>query len=108
MTQIRRFIRRVLIKYLGKVKYLLSCITLFLTQCFLGIQTCWIAAEHALQHARNNMSSVSKVFDKLQIQKSDYVVLAGFDESLVKSGVGYLEQIHVFTIAEVNPIPSSP
>ena len=49
------------------------------------------------------MSSVSQVFDKLQIQKSDYVVLAGFDESLVKSGVGYLEQIHVFTIAEVDP-----
>ena len=49
------------------------------------------------------MSSVSQVFDKLQIQKSDYVVLAGFDESLVMSGVGYLEQIHVFTIAEVDP-----
>ena len=50
--------------------------------------------------------SVSQVFDKFQIQKSDYVVLAGFDESLVKSGVGYLEQIHVFTIAEVNPSSS--
>ena len=67
-----------------------------------GITTCWIAAEHALQHARNNISSVSKVFDKWEIQKSDYAVLAGFDESLVKSGVGYLEQIHVFTIAEVD------
>ena len=52
------------------------------------------------------MSSVSQVFDKFQIQKSDYVVLAGFDESLVKSGVGYLEQIHIFTIAQVN-LPSS-
>ena len=71
-----------------------------------GITTCWIAAEHALQHARNNISSVSKVFDKWNIQKHDYAVLAGFDESLVKSGVGYLEQIHVFTIAEVNPSSS--
>ena len=52
------------------------------------------------------MSSVFQIFDKCQIQKSDYVVLAGFDESLVKSGVGYLEQIHVFTIAEVNPSSS--
>lgn len=45
---------------------------------------------------------VSEVFDKWQIQKSKYVVLAGFDESLIKSGIGYLEQIHVFVIAEVN------
>ena len=52
------------------------------------------------------MSSVFQIFDKCQIQKSDCVVLAGFDESLVKSGVGYLEQIHVFTIAEVNPSSS--
>ena len=41
------------------------------------------------------------VFDKWQIQESEYVVLAGFDESLIKSGVGYLEQIHVFIITEV-------
>ena len=52
------------------------------------------------------MSSVSQVFDKWQVPKSDYVVLAGFDESLIISGVGYLEQIHVFIIAEVDP--SSP
>ena len=71
-----------------------------------GITTCWIAAEHALQHATNNISSVSKVFDKWKFQKSDYAVLAGFDESLVKSGVGYLEQIHVFVIAEVDPSSS--
>ena len=49
------------------------------------------------------MSAVSQVFEQFKIQNSDYAVLAGFDESLVKSGVGYLEQIHVFTIAEVNP-----
>ena len=45
---------------------------------------------------------VSEVFDKWQIQESEYVVLAGFDESLIKSGIGYLEQIHVFVTAEVN------
>jgi hypothetical protein len=52
------------------------------------------------------MSLVSEVFRKWQIQKSEYAVLAGFDESLIKSGVGYLEQIHVFIITEVDP--SSP
>ena len=49
------------------------------------------------------MSSVSEVFDKWQIQKSEYVVHAGFDESLIKSGVGFLEQIHVFILTEVDP-----
>ena len=49
------------------------------------------------------MSFVSEVFDKWQIQKSEYVILAGFDESLIKSGIGYLEQIHVFImITEVD------
>jgi len=48
------------------------------------------------------MSSVSEIFDRSQIQKSEYAVYAGFDESLIKSGVGYLEQIHVFVSAEVD------
>ena len=48
------------------------------------------------------MSSVFQIFDKWQIQKSEYVVLAGFDETLIKSGIGYLEQIHVFVIAKVD------
>jgi len=46
------------------------------------------------------MSSVADIFDR-QIPKSEYAVYAGFDESLIKSGVGYLEQIHVFVLAEV-------
>ena len=45
---------------------------------------------------------VSEVFDKWQIQKFEYVVLAGFDESLINSGIGYLEQIHVFVVAKVD------
>ena len=73
-----------------------------LPQYLLGTTNCWIAAEHALQHAKNNISLVSEVFGRWQIQKSEYVVHAGFDESLIKSGVGYLEQIHVFVITEVD------
>jgi hypothetical protein len=48
------------------------------------------------------MTLVSEVFDRWKMQNSEYVVLAGFDESLIKSGVGYLEQIHVFVTAEVD------
>jgi hypothetical protein len=53
------------------------------------------------------MSLVSEVFDRWNIQKSEYVVHAGFDESLIKSGVGYLEQIHIFIIAEVDTTSES-
>jgi hypothetical protein len=66
-----------------------------------GTTMCWIAAEHALQHARNNAPLISEVFGRHNIQESEYLVLAGFDESLIKSGVGYLEQIHVFVNKEV-------
>ena len=83
--------------------YVPNCHLSSLPQHLLGTTTCWIAAEQALQHARNNISLVSEVFDKWQIQKSDYGVHAGFDESLIKSGVGFLEQIHVFVLGEVDP-----
>jgi hypothetical protein len=48
------------------------------------------------------MPSVFEIFDRSQIHKSKYAVYAGFDESLIKSGVGYIEQIHVFVSAEVD------
>jgi len=44
-----------------------------------------IAAERALQHAGNNSSSVAEIFDRRGIQQSKYVVLAGFDESVIES-----------------------
>ncbi|KDR72300.1 hypothetical protein GALMADRAFT_143149 [Galerina marginata CBS 339.88] len=71
------------------------------SECF-QTTACWIAAEHALRHARSNVSLISEIFDKWHIPKSEYVVLAGFDESLIRSGIGYLEQIHVFVSAEVD------
>jgi hypothetical protein len=51
------------------------------------------------------MSAVSEVFKKRGIEESEYVVLFGFDESLIKSCVGYLEQIHIFVSTEVDVTP---
>ena len=48
------------------------------------------------------ISLLSEVFDRCNIQRSKYVVHAGFDESLIKSSVGYLEQVHVFVSKEVD------
>lgn len=63
--------------------------------------TCWIAAEKALRHIQNNRPQIDSEFLKRNIQKSQYTVLAGFDESLIEDGIGYLEQVHIFTSADV-------
>ncbi|KAF8810762.1 hypothetical protein BYT27DRAFT_7209126 [Phlegmacium glaucopus] len=69
--------------------------------------TSWIAAAHALQHVNDNMSQLAEVFSRWKIQESEYIVHAGFDESLIQSDVGYLEQIHVLLLQQYTPpIPS--
>ena len=45
---------------------------------------------------------IDHAFHRSGIRESDYVVLAGFDELLIKSGVGHLEQVHIFVSTEVN------
>ena len=62
----------------------------------------WIAAEEALKHAKKESTSIHYAFHRLGIPESDYVVLAGFDELLIKSGVGHLEQVHIFVSTEVD------
>ncbi|KJA22055.1 hypothetical protein HYPSUDRAFT_67358 [Hypholoma sublateritium FD-334 SS-4] len=63
--------------------------------------TYWIAAEQALQHAKSQIPMVSTVFKRYNIGESQYLVQAGFDESLIISGIGYLEQIHVFVSTDL-------
>ena len=63
--------------------------------------TFWIAAEHALQHIQKNQSQIEDAFATHHISKFEYVLYAGFDESLIHAEIGYLEQIHVFSSASV-------
>jgi len=58
---------------------------------------CWIAAEHALRHIQKSRPQIDAAFTERNIQKSEYALFAGFDESLIQDGIGYLEQIHIFT-----------
>ena len=69
------------------------------------MSTFWIAAEHALQHIQKNQSQIEAAFATHHISKSEYVLYAGFDESLIHAEIGYLEQIHVFS--SVSPIATS-
>jgi len=71
-------------------------------KCLPEMAVHWIAAEDALKHARKKSTSIDLAFRRFSIPESDYVVLAGFDELLIKSGVGHLEQVHIFVSTEVN------
>ena len=72
-----------------------------LSKCLLEITIHWIAAEDALKHARKKSTLIDHTFHQF-IPESDYYILAGFDELLIKSGVGHLEQVHIFVSTEVN------
>jgi hypothetical protein len=63
--------------------------------------SCWLAAEDALHHVRCNSAKIATIFSRWQIPESEYAVCAGFDEDLICAGVGYLEQVHVFTSASL-------
>jgi hypothetical protein len=64
---------------------------------FTEMVNCWIAAEHALRHIQKSRPQIDAAFSQKNIQKSEYALFAGFDESLIQEGIGYLEQIHIFT-----------
>lgn len=66
-----------------------------------------IAAEGALKYVQDQgkKAEIQATFLELRIDESQYTVLAGFNEGLIRSGFGYLEEIHIFCRVE---IPSSP
>jgi hypothetical protein len=65
------------------------------------LTTCWIAAEHALQHIARRRPRIEAAFGRYEITRSQYAVYAGFDESCIRRGSGYLEQIHIFTLSTI-------
>ena len=66
-----------------------------------------IVAEGALEHVGNlaRKAEINAAFLDLQIAESQYAVLAGFNEALIQSRFGYLEEIHVFCCVDI-PNPS--
>jgi len=80
-------------------------LTLFLSQTdvkkTVEMATCWIAAEHALRHVERNRPQIETTFERYNIRRSQYRVYAGFDESCIRRGSGYLEQIHIFTLSAI-------
>ncbi|KAF8816177.1 hypothetical protein BYT27DRAFT_7238041 [Phlegmacium glaucopus] len=65
-----------------------------------------IAAEGALKYVcdTGKNAEIKAAFLDLQILESEYLVLAGFNEALIQTGFGYLEEIHIFCCIEItNP-----
>ena len=58
-------------------------------------------AESALEGIRVKDTAIETAFADFQISKSEYAVLAGFNEALMQSGTGYLPEIHVFCSVDI-------
>jgi hypothetical protein len=56
-----------------------------------------LAAKHALQHLQQYEPEIKTAFSHSTISEMDYILLAGFNESVIYSGIGYLQEIHVLS-----------
>lgn len=52
-------------------------------------------AQEAMQHLEQNFATFQKIFTDFNIPESEYLLLAGFDEEIIRSRLGYLNQIHI-------------
>lgn len=60
-----------------------------------------LGAESALKHAKEREADLTATFSRFQISQSSYSFHAGFNESLIKLGVGYIQEIHIFVSVDV-------
>ena len=54
-----------------------------------------LVAKTALQHLQQCEAEIKATLKDSKISEQDYILLAGFNESVIRSGTGYLEEIHV-------------
>ncbi|KIK05360.1 hypothetical protein K443DRAFT_641099 [Laccaria amethystina LaAM-08-1] len=59
-----------------------------------------LAAKTALQHLQCCEAEIKAALSLSGISQMDYILLAGFNESVIHSGIGYLEEIHVILKSE--------
>jgi hypothetical protein len=53
---------------------------------------------------QENQSQIEAIFAAHNIQKSEYGLYTGFDESVIRAEIGFLEQIHIFSSSSVIPM----
>ncbi|KIK05404.1 hypothetical protein K443DRAFT_641160 [Laccaria amethystina LaAM-08-1] len=59
-----------------------------------------LGAKVALQHLQQFEAEIKAALSLSGISEVDYMLLAGFNESVIHSGIGYLEEIHVILKSE--------
>lgn len=59
-----------------------------------------LAADAALQHIIRHRERIKHVLSCHEILESDYYIQTGFNERLLKRGIGYLQEIYVFLRVE--------
>ena len=60
-----------------------------------------IGAERALESIQGKEIAIEAAFSDINISSSEYAILAGFNEALMRSGTGYLPEIHVFCSVDI-------
>ena len=58
-------------------------------------------AETALEGIKGKEMAIQAVFNEFKISRSEYAILAGFNEALLQSGTGYLPEIHIFCSMDI-------
>ncbi|KIK04994.1 hypothetical protein K443DRAFT_91988 [Laccaria amethystina LaAM-08-1] len=62
-----------------------------------------LAAKTALRHLQQFEAEIKAALSLSGISEMDYILLAGFNESVIHSGIGYLEEVHVILKSESPP-----
>ena len=62
-----------------------------------------LVAKTALRHLQHCEAEIKAALSISRISERDYILLAGFNESVIQSGIGYLEEIHVVLKSEFSP-----
>ena len=60
-----------------------------------------IGAESALEGIQGKEMAIEAAFNNFKISRLEYAVLAGFNEALMRSGIGYLPEIHIFCSVDI-------
>jgi len=60
-----------------------------------------MAAEKAAAHIAKKLTELDTIMSDYGITSSQYALSAGFNETLIRQGIGYLQQIHVFSCVDI-------
>ncbi|KAF9554633.1 hypothetical protein CPC08DRAFT_712743 [Agrocybe pediades] len=68
-----------------------------------GLMTCWAAPVQAAVFVQDLWDKIDAAFATYDIGPSKYAIYAGFDQSLIGKGIGFLQQVHLFTTVDISP-----